>query len=146
MRKIIKFLIIFIYCLFFTAPFFLKAIIYNYCLLDVFKDLKMLIALGMASIFADIYYQSFIGLSFLSFVVLISLARKYRNMFNKVSLSMKMAHAFYVLCGTELITLILTLLCGGTVRYWDHCLTIFCSLVIYFIFEFMKEQQNVERY
>ncbi len=133
-------------CLFFTAPFLLKAILYTYCLLDVFKVPKMLLALGIASVICDVYYQSFIGMSFISFEVLMLLSYKYQNMFNKYSLSMKMIFAFYVLCGTELITLVLTLLCNGVVHYWDHILTIICTLVIYFVFEFMKEQRNVERY
>lgn len=115
-----------------------KAFFYSCCLLGLW-DRQRILFWGIATVFFDIYHSAFVGISFLSLIIIMIVVEKYESVLLNLPIWAKLYYQFMIVCCVELICCLFTILLDGKLNFYSHFLIIIKSIFFCYVLESSKE-------
>ena len=116
-----------------------KAFLYSCCLYGIFKQRWFFLFFGITSIFFDIYYSIFVGISFLSLVFVAEIVKKFESVLLNLPIWARLYYLFMIVCGAELVCCLFIILLDGRLHFYAHFLIAIKSIFFCYILESLKE-------
>lgn len=112
-----------------------KAFLYSCCLISVFEQKQFFLFWGVVSVLFDIYHSSFVGISFLSLAVVVSIVKKFESILANLSAWARLYYLFMIVCGAELVSCLFIVLLNGRLHLYSHLLVVMKSVFFCYVFE-----------
>lgn len=116
-----------------------KAFFYSCCLLNDFYHKKSLLVLSIVSVIFDIYHSLFIGISFISILIVTTVVKKFESVLVNLPIWARLHYLLMIVCGAESINFILTILLGGRFNFYAHAMIVLKSIFFCYVLESLKE-------
>ncbi|MBO6055865.1 MAG: hypothetical protein J6P84_02670 [Alphaproteobacteria bacterium] len=93
----------------------------------------------MVSVLFDIYHSSFVGISFLSLAVVVSIVKKFESILANLSAWARLYYLFMIVCGAELVSCLFIVLLNGRLHLYSHLLVVMKSVFFCYVFESFRK-------
>ena len=139
MSRLEKVVIVFLSVSLFFSENTGKAFLYSCCLLGFWDRQQLLFLLGMTTVFFDIYHSAFVGISFFSLAIIITIVKKYESVLLNLPIWARLYYQFMIICCVELICCLFTILLDGRLNFYSHFLVIAKSIFFCYALESLRE-------
>ena len=139
MSRLEKIVLIFLFTTLFFSENTGKAFLYSCCLLNIFEQKRFLLIFSVISMVFDIYHSSFVGISFLSLAIVVSLVKKFKSVLSNLSIFVRLYYLLVIVCGAELISGLFVILFGGKLDFYSHFLIVIKSMIFCYVLESLRE-------
>lgn len=116
-----------------------RAFLYSCCLVNIFEQKRFFLFCGVVSVFFDIYHSTFVGITFLSLVVIVLILKKFESILANLYIGTRLYYLFMIVCVAELVGCLFIVLLNGRLHLYSHLLVVLKSIFFYYVFESIKK-------
>jgi cell shape-determining protein MreD len=102
------------------------------------RDDEKFFTIFVMSLFLDIYTSGFIGMSFMSIIIILIIESTFRTILRNISIFLRTCYFFLVLCISKTVSFVIIFISGNQIDLLEHISQIFLAAATFCAYHLVK--------